>query len=90
VNVAEQIGANVRYCRKRAGLSQEELSFRSGLHRTAVSQIERSLRVSRADTIVRLAGALGVDPGDLLNGIVWEPGEMRPGRFELPDSDATL
>jgi transcriptional regulator with XRE-family HTH domain len=90
MSIAEKIGANLSYCRKRAKLSQEDLSFRAGLHRVAVGQLERGERVPRADTLVKLAGALGVDPGDLLDGIVWEPGEMRRGRFELPGTDARL
>jgi hypothetical protein len=46
--------------------------------------------VARADTIAKLAGALGIDPGELFDGIVWETGSVSVGRFELPDSDATL
>jgi transcriptional regulator with XRE-family HTH domain len=81
VTVAEQFGANVARCRKRAGISQEEASYRASLHRTEVSQVERGLRLCRVETITKLAGALGVDPGVLFEGIVWEPGDVRYGRF---------
>jgi transcriptional regulator with XRE-family HTH domain len=67
--------------RKAAGLSQEEAAVRASLHRTAVGQLERGERVARADTIAKLAGVLGVDPGDLFDGIAWEPGDIRVGRF---------
>jgi DNA-binding Xre family transcriptional regulator len=45
--------------------------------------MERGARMVRVDTLIKLAVALDIDPGDLLEGIVWEPGEARPGRFEL-------
>lgn len=81
MNAAEQFGDNLRRQRKLADLSQEELSFRASLHRTEVSQIERGLRLCRVDTVAKLAGAMGIDPGRLFEGIVWEPGDVRYGRF---------
>jgi transcriptional regulator with XRE-family HTH domain len=87
--VAEQFGANLRYCRRRAGLSQEETATRASLHRTAVSYIERGTRIPRIDTAAKLAAVVGVDPGDLFDGIVWEPGDIVIGQFK-PDPDATL
>jgi len=44
--------------------------------------LERGVRLARVDTLVKLCGALGVEPADLLEGIVWEPGDPRPGHFE--------
>jgi transcriptional regulator with XRE-family HTH domain len=90
VSVADQFGANLRYCRRRAGLSQEETAVLASLHRTAVGQLERGERVARADTIAKLAGALNIDPGDLFDGIVWETGAVSVGRFELPEPRASL
>jgi transcriptional regulator with XRE-family HTH domain len=81
VSVAGQFGDNLRRHRKAAGLSQEEAAVRASLHRTAVGHLERGERVARADTIAKLAGVLGVDPGDLFDGIAWEPGGIRVGRF---------
>jgi transcriptional regulator with XRE-family HTH domain len=81
VTIAQQFGANLRYCRRRAGLSQEETAMRASLHRTAISYIERGMRIPRIDTAAKLAAVVGVDPGDLFDGIVWEPGDVRIGRF---------
>jgi transcriptional regulator with XRE-family HTH domain len=81
MSVAEQFGANLARIRKRADMSQEEVSFRASVHRTEVSQLERGLRVARVDTVAKLAAALEVDPGDFFEGIVWEPGDVRYGRF---------
>jgi len=82
MTVARQFGANLARHRKDTGLSQEEVSFMAGVHRTEISQLERGFRVPRIDTLVKLAGALGVKPADLLEGMAWEPGEIRTGRFE--------
>ncbi len=79
--VAHQFGVNLAYCRRRAKLSQEELSVRASLHRTAVGQIERGERVARVDTLVKLAGSLGIPPGELLDGLGWDPGGTRLGQF---------
>jgi transcriptional regulator with XRE-family HTH domain len=78
MTVADQFGRNLAYCRRRAKLSQEELAVRASLHRTAVGQLERGERVARIDT---LAGSLGIPPGELLDGIGWDPGGTRLGRF---------
>jgi transcriptional regulator with XRE-family HTH domain len=83
MTVAEQFGTNLRDCRRRVGLSQEETAVRASLHRTAVGQIERAERVCRIDTLVKLAGALGVEPSELLDGLSWEPGGTRLGQFRL-------
>jgi transcriptional regulator with XRE-family HTH domain len=83
---AEQLGSNLAYCRRRAKLSQEEVSLRAAIHHTAVSQIEHGKRVPKADTLVKLAGALGVPPEELLDGLMWSPGGYDPGGFtELGD-----
>lgn len=81
MTVAERFGANLVSYRQRAGISQEELSFRASLHRTEVGLLERGARVPRIDTLAKLAGALDTAPADLLEGIVWEAGEIRQGCF---------
>ncbi|HEX5762832.1 MAG TPA: helix-turn-helix transcriptional regulator [Solirubrobacterales bacterium] len=87
VEVARRFGDNLVRCRKRAGLSQEELSFRAALHRTQIGLLERGGRLPRIDTLVKLAGALGVPPDCLLDGISWKPGSATVGGFEATDAD---
>ncbi len=81
LEIARRFGENLVRARKRADLSQEELGFRASLHRTEVGQLERGVRLARIDTVVKLAGALKVPPGSLLDGMAWEPGDFRPGGF---------
>lgn len=81
MTIAERFGKNLNRARKRAGLSQEEAAVRASLHRTEIGLLERGERMPRIDTAIKLAGAVGVPLADLLDGIWWEPGETRPGRF---------
>lgn len=81
MSVAGRFGENLRRCRRGAGLSQEAVSLRASIHRTEVGLLERGERTPRIDTLVKVAGAVGVDPGDLLAGLVWEPGEVTAGCF---------
>lgn len=72
-------------------MSQEELGIRASLHRTEISQLERGLRVARIDTLVKLAGALGVPPSELITGINWSPGSTTTGQFmPAPQAQAEL
>ena len=68
-----RFSANLRRLREAAELTQEELSFRAGIHRTQISLLENGGRMPRVHTLVCLAGALEVTPNDLLDGIVWKP-----------------
>lgn len=81
--IAARFGDNLARCRRRADLSQEELSTRASLHRTEVSQLERGLRLARIDTVVKLAGALDISADDLLDGIRWGPGTVTAGGFDI-------
>jgi transcriptional regulator with XRE-family HTH domain len=83
VTFATEFGKNLAHQRRTVGLSQEETAVRASLHRTAVGQIERGERVARVDTLVKLAGALGVDPCELLAGLSWQPGGTHLGSFEF-------
>lgn len=60
------LGRAVRQLREAAGLSQEQLAARCGLHRTYVGGIERGERNVSFGNLVKLAGALGIRPSDLL------------------------
>jgi transcriptional regulator with XRE-family HTH domain len=66
----DRFARNVADARRQAGLTQEEVSARSGVHPTEVSRIERGERDVRVSTVYRLAEALGTSPGSLLDGDV--------------------
>jgi transcriptional regulator with XRE-family HTH domain len=56
----KEFGARLRALRLEAGISQEELASRSGLHRTYVSSVERGQRNIALANIHSLADALGI------------------------------
>lgn len=68
-NAKKILAQNLRRLRKLTGLSQEELANRAGLHRTYVSSVERAERNISLENLFLLAGALSVEPGDLLTPI---------------------
>lgn len=82
---AERFGANLVHRRLAAAISQELLGDLAALHRTAVGQLERGERTARADTLVKLAAALGVDANTLLEGIIWTPPRLDTGSFGFND-----
>ena len=61
------LGTNLREARERLGLTQEQVAERSGVHATEVSRIEGGKRDPKVSTVIRLAGALEVRPGQLLD-----------------------
>jgi transcriptional regulator with XRE-family HTH domain len=62
----DALGESIRELRHAAGVSQEELAFLCGLHRTYVGGIERGERNPTFRNLVRLAKALGVPPSELV------------------------
>jgi len=81
MDIAARFGDNLARVRRGADMSQDELSVRASVHRTEISQLERGLRVARIDTLAKLCASLEVDPGELMAGIVWSPGDVRRGQF---------
>ena len=59
-DIKVRFGRRLRELRQARGLSQEELAFRAGLHRTYVSSAERGQRNVALVNLERLAKALGV------------------------------
>jgi transcriptional regulator with XRE-family HTH domain len=61
------LGNTVRRLREAKGWSQEEMAEKAGLHRTYISGIERGIRNPTLTILFKLANALGVEPGTLVN-----------------------
>lgn len=80
-----RFAANLLRCRKRAGLTQEEVAIRASISRDAVNKYERQVNVPTLDIVVRLGGALSIPPADLLDGIAYRPSfvGMGEGRYEI-------
>lgn len=66
MDLRRRFAANIKERRKDLGLSQEQLAFESGLHRTYISGIERGIRNVGIDNIGIIAVALKCAPSQLL------------------------
>ncbi len=65
----EQFARNLRRRRQAAGLSQEQLADRTGLHPTEISRLERAAREPRLGTMLKLAKGLDIGVEKLIAGI---------------------
>ena len=67
MEIQKRLATRVRALRRDKGWSQEELAHQAGVHRTVVSQIERAVKISTIVTVEKVARALGVRIGELLD-----------------------
>ena len=65
--VLKNFGEAVKNRRKEINMSQEELAFKSGIHRTYMSFIERGLRNPSLLIIFKISRALKIKLPDLFN-----------------------
>ena len=68
MDIRRRFGRNIKKFRLKKGWSQEDLAFESDIHRTYISGLERGVRNPTIVVVARLAKALGVRPGRLLDG----------------------
>jgi transcriptional regulator with XRE-family HTH domain len=62
----EVLAKNLRRLRDAKDLSQDELADKAGINRNYVGMLERCENAATVDMLEKLAGALEVDPLDLL------------------------
>lgn len=66
MDVVKLLGENVRRYRKLADISQEELSLRTGIKRSYISDLERGTRNPTVKALGQLADGLQIEPSALL------------------------
>jgi transcriptional regulator with XRE-family HTH domain len=81
VTPAARIGRNIRRVRRAAEMSQATCAEWAGIHRNAVTRYESGECAPRLETLIRIAGALRVEPALLLEGVRWVPGVYGLERF---------
>ena len=62
-------GLTLRRLRQDRGLSQENLGFESGYHRTYISLLERGQKSPSLQTIFTLSKALEIEPNELIRQV---------------------
>jgi len=67
MDVRDRLASNLRRLRREKGLSQEDFADEAGLHRTYISDIERGRRCPSIVIVDKLAQALSVSIGTLLD-----------------------
>lgn len=63
------VGRNIKAAREAAGLTQEQLADRAGMHTMEISRYERGVRDLRLTTAVRIARGLNVPATQLLRDL---------------------
>ncbi|MBI5404008.1 MAG: helix-turn-helix transcriptional regulator [Ignavibacteriae bacterium] len=69
MSILIKLGNNIRARRKELELSQEELSFRSNLHRTYIGAVERGEKNVSFKNLCKISKALNLSISDLTKGI---------------------
>jgi transcriptional regulator with XRE-family HTH domain len=67
MDVRARLSGNMRRLRQLKDWSQEELAHEAGLHRTYISDLERGARNPTIEVVEKIAVALSVNCGDLLD-----------------------
>lgn len=73
--LADRIGSRIRELRNEAGLSQEKLADRCGVHRTYIGAIERGEKNITAKTAEKVGAALDVSIEELFSNLPDEPSD---------------
>jgi transcriptional regulator with XRE-family HTH domain len=66
-DIRHRLATNLRKLRQEQGMSQEAFADHAGIHRTYVSDLERAARNPTITVVEKLAKALGVSAGALLD-----------------------
>ena len=68
-DISVRFGKAIRTLRCKEGISQEELAYRCGLHRTYVSDVELGKRNVSLENIDRISQALNISLADLFTEV---------------------
>jgi transcriptional regulator with XRE-family HTH domain len=89
--LAKKLSERLRSLREAKGLSQQELATGADVSMSLVSKLEQGKKADpRVSTVLALASALGVTPGDLLNDLFAraEPRSEGPPEAAAPPAAA--
>lgn len=81
--LSEQAAASfankLREARGKAKMTQERLAHLSSIDRSQIGHLEAGRKVPKLDTIIKLAGALNIEPCKLISDVRWVPPSETPG-----------
>lgn len=80
----KKIGERIRHARVSQSISLEDLGVLTGMSWSTIGRIERGVQSPTAETLVRIASALAIDAGTLVQGITVEDYDGKP-RYNARD-----
>lgn len=80
------IGEKIKKARTDAKMTQKELAEKCGMADSAIRKYESGKVVPKLDTIAKIARAMGLYAGDLVDAGQW--GQVQPGEDSEPTSAA--
>jgi transcriptional regulator with XRE-family HTH domain len=85
MKLAKAISERIRTLREAAAISQQDLAMKADLSLSLVAKLEQGKKADpRTSTLLALAKALQVTPGDLLNNLPVMVDEEEPGKENSP------
>lgn len=60
------IGEVLRDTRKKSGMTQEELAFKAGIHRTYISFLERDIKSPTVEVLFKICKALDISASEFI------------------------
>ena len=83
------LGNRIRVAREKMNITQEDLADRVNISSSHISVIERGVKASRADTLVRIANELNVSADYLFQDLIKRSRESQllSSIMELPEAD---
>lgn len=82
-NPKKIFGQVLRRAREGLGISQEELSARSGVSVDSISRAERAIALPGWEAVLELSKALGITPTHFAPGAVTDAARLREAQAEL-------
>lgn len=81
MGLAKKIAYRLQTLREAAGLSQQEVAEKADLSMSLIAKMEQGRKADpRASTLLALARALGVRPGQLIEDLTKPPPDAFPGK----------
>ena len=65
-----RLGANLENAIEMSGRSKADIARQAGIHRTTIDPIMDGRALGQLKTFLMLCGAIGVEPGKMLEGVV--------------------
>jgi transcriptional regulator with XRE-family HTH domain len=75
MDLTERFAQNLTDQRKKKGLSPGDLAELASISPPRLEAIESGAEQPELETLVKLAGSLGVPVADLVAGLGWDPGD---------------